>query len=50
MFFAAQNEDPLHSQQKQDLELTVDHEILIVKFRLKLKKTQGKRLGHSDMT
>ena len=27
-----------------------DREILIVKFRLKLKKTQGKRLGHSDMT
>ena len=50
VFFAVNDGEALHSQQKQDLELTVDHEILIVKFRLKLKKTQGKRLGHSDMT
>ena len=39
IFFAAKNGEALYSQQKQDWELTVsDHELLIAKFRLKLKK------------
>ena len=42
IFFAAKDGEALYSQQKQDL-LTVadcgsDHELLIAKFRLKLKK------------
>ena len=38
IFLAAKDVEALYSQQKQDLELTVDHELLIAKFRLKLKK------------
>ena len=39
IFFAAQDGEALYSQQKQDQGLTVaHHELLIVKFRLKLKK------------
>ena len=39
IFFAAQDGEALYSQQKQDWELTVaHHELLIAKFRLKLKK------------
>ena len=39
MFFAAKDGEVLYSQQKQDWELTdSDHELLIAKFRLKLKK------------
>ena len=40
IFFAAKDGDTLYSQQKQDWERTVgsDHELLIAKFRLKLKK------------
>ena len=40
IFFAAKDGEALYSQQKQDLELTggSDHEFLIAKFRLKLKK------------
>ena len=39
IFFAAKNGEALYSQQKQDWELTgSDHELLIAKFRLKLKK------------
>ena len=39
IFFAAKDGEALHSQQKQDLELTgSDQELLIAKFRLKLKK------------
>ena len=39
IFFAARDGEALYSQQKQDQELTVsDHELLIAKFRLKLKK------------
>ena len=39
IFFAAKDGEALYSQQKQDWELTgSDHEPLIVKFRLKLKK------------
>ena len=38
-FFAAKDGKALYSQQKQGQELTgSDHELLIVKFRLKLKK------------
>ena len=41
IFFAAKDGEALYSQQKQDQELTVagsDHELLITKFRIKLKK------------
>ena len=39
IFFAVKDGDALYSQQKQDWELTgSDHELLIAKFRLKLKK------------
>ena len=39
IFFAAKDGEALHSQQKQDRELTdSDHELVIAKFRLKLKK------------
>ena len=41
IFFAAKDGEALYSQQKQDLELTgSDHELLITKFRLKLKKVE----------
>ena len=39
IFFAGKDGEALYSQQKQDWELTgSDHEFLIGKFRLKLKK------------
>ena len=40
IFFAAKDGEALDSQQKQERELTVDsdHEFLIAKFRLILKK------------
>ena len=39
IFFAAEDEEALYSQQKQDWELPgSDHELLITKFRLKLKE------------
>ena len=39
IFFAVKDGEALYSQQKQDQELTgSDHELLIDKFRLKLKK------------
>ena len=39
IFSAAKDGEALYSQQKQDWELTgSDHELLIAKFRLKLKK------------
>ena len=39
IFFAAKDGEALYSQQEQDWELTgSDHELLIAKFRLKLKK------------
>ena len=39
IFFAAKDGEALYSQQKKDWELTgSDHEHLIVKFRVKLKK------------
>ena len=39
IFFAAKDGEALYSQQNQDRELTgSDHELLIAKFRLKLKK------------
>ena len=38
IFFAAKDGEALYSQQKQDLHTGSDHELLIAKFRLKLKK------------
>ena len=39
IFFAGKDGEALYSQQKQDWELTgSDHELLVAKFRLKLKK------------
>ena len=40
IFFAAKHGEALYSQQKQDQELICgsDYELLIAKFRLKLKK------------
>ena len=38
MLFAATDGEALYSQQKQDQELNVAHELFIAKFRLKLKK------------
>ena len=50
IFFATKDGEALYSQQNQDWELTCsDHELLIAKFRLKLKKV-GKPLDHSGMT
>ena len=41
IFFIAEDGEALYSQQNQDWELTgSDHELLIVKFRLKLKKVK----------
>ena len=41
IFFAAKDGEVLYSQQKQDRELTgSDLELLITKFRLKLKKVE----------
>ena len=41
IFFAAKDGEALYSQQKQDQEVTgSDHELLIAKFRLKLKKVR----------
>ena len=41
IFFAAEDGEALYSQQAQDRELTgSDHEFLIAKFRLKLKKVE----------
>ena len=50
IFLAAKDREVLYSQQKQERELTgSDHELLIAKFRLKLKKV-GKPLDHPGMT
>ena len=51
IFFAAKDGEALSSQQKQDRDLTVVHyhELLIAKFRLKLKKV-GKTIRPSGMT
>ena len=40
IFFAAEDGEALYSHQEQDLKLTMgsDHELLTLKFRLKLKK------------
>ena len=43
IFFAAKDGEALYSQQKQDQELAgcgSDHQLLIAKFRLKLKKIE----------
>ena len=50
IFFAARDGEVLYSQQKQVWELTgSDHELLIAKFRLKLKKV-GKTIRPFTMT
>ena len=51
ILFAAKDGEALYSQQKQDQELTVAqiHELLIAKFRLKLKKV-GKATRPFGMT
>ena len=38
MFFAAKDREALYSQQKKTLSCGSDHQLLIAKFRLKLKK------------
>ena len=38
IFLAAKDGEALYRQQKQNRELTVAHELLIAKFRLKLKE------------
>ena len=42
IFFAAKDRETLYSRQKQDQELSYgsDHELLIAKFRLKLKTVE----------
>ena len=40
MFFAAKDGEVLYSQQKQETDCGSDHELLIAKFRLKLKKVE----------
>ena len=50
ILFAAKDREILYGQQKQDRELTgSDHELLMAKFRLKLKKVR-KPKDHSGMT
>ena len=44
MFFAAKDGEVLYSQQKQETDCGSDHELLIAKFRLKLKKV-GKTIS-----
>ena len=38
IFYAAKDGEALYSQQKQDQDRGSDHDLLIAKFRLKLKK------------
>ena len=40
IFFAARDGEALYSQQKQEADCGSDHELLIAKFRLKLKKVR----------
>ena len=51
IFFAAKDGEGLYSQQKirPGADCGSDHELLIAKFRLKLKKVE-KPLDHSGMT
>ena len=51
IFFAPKDGEALYSQQKQDLraDCGLDHELLIAKFILKMKKVE-KTLDHSGMT
>ena len=50
IFFAAKDGEALYSQQKTRAGAVCgsDHEVLLAKFRLKLKK-EGKPLDHSGM-
>ena len=41
-FFVAEGGEAVYSQQKQDLELSVAHQLLITILRLKLRKSGGK--------
>ena len=61
IYFAAEHGEALHSKKKKKKEkerkekiLGADygsgHDLLIAKFRLKLKKVKKKTLGHSGMT
>ena len=51
LLFAAEDGEALYSQQKQDQELTLaqNHELLIIKFRLKLKKEKKKFFFEESM-
>ena len=51
ILFAAEDGEALYSQQKQDQELTLaqNHELLIIKFRLKLKKVKKKIFFEESM-
>ena len=54
MFFAAEDEEAIYNHQKKKkkrpgADCSSDHELLIAKFRLKLKKV-WKPLDHSGMT
>ena len=40
VFFVPKDGEALYSQQKQDQELTMSHDLLITRFRLKLKKAR----------
>ena len=44
MFSAAKDREALYSQQKQDLDCGSDHQLLVAKLKLKLKKV-GKTTG-----
>ena len=51
IFFSGKNGEALYSQKKTRLgaDYSADHELLIAKFRFKLKKV-GKTIDHSGMT
>ena len=51
MFFAAKNGEALYSQQKKrpGADCGSDHELLIAKFRLKLKKVETTRPLRYDL-
>ena len=50
MYFVAKDGEALYSQKKQDQELTgSDHELLIAKFRLKLKEGEATKAFRYDL-